>query len=461
MFRRVQTALLAIGLHALVASCTDSIPPDLPTPPVHVAELIARSPTSLIGIVGTLATDPPSVLARDASGHPLPGVEVKFTPSAGYLSSPSVITNAAGIATVDSWSISPVAGKIIVTAMSGGATPVVFTMTALPGPAAKIVKLEGDNNVGRAGAPVRPAPRVRVTDQFDNGVPSTTVKFSVAAGGGNIVGSEVVTDSLGFATVGEWILGPAGDQLLDAEVNALAPARFVAKVGTIPDFPCLAVFDLYAGSAVTSELDGLTCMSADGRGFESYLLRPVAERATQVTLESTDFDTFLEIRDSKGELVASNDNRADKVSNSAIKAILPAGDFVAVATTAHKNEGGRYTVRYDLVDPSPDCADLFLTRGVSIYQRMVFKKCADDRPYWVDRYKIYLRAGVPVSIQVDDKSYDGPTVMLMDDKGATAASQVVEDFYRHIIKFTAPADGYYTLQITADGELIEYTLDVK
>jgi hypothetical protein len=334
-------------------------------------------------------------------------------------------------------------------------------MIGLPGPPAKIVKIEGDNNIGRPGSPVHPNPRVWVTDSFDNGIPATTVKFRVVAGGGNIIGPDAVTDSLGFATVGEWILGTAGDQLLDARTGELGPVKFAAKLGAIPDVPCLALLDLYARTNVTSELGAQSCTNADGRSFEAYLMHPVAGRGTLITLESKGFDTFLELRDLHGELIASNDNRAFAVSNSAIKAILPADGFVVIASTADVNEVGQYTIRYDPVDSSPDCGDMFLARGVSIDQSMAYKTCDDGRPYWVDRYRIYLRAGVPVSIRVDDKSYDGPAVVLMNEAGATVANETVEGYYSHNINFTAPADGYYTLQITAQGELIEYTLTSK
>jgi hypothetical protein len=392
----------------------------------------------------------------------VPGIEVKFTASAGYLTGPIVITNAAGIATLDSWAIATVAGKSVVTAIAGAAPPVVFNMIGAPGPPAKIAKVEGDNNVGRPGLPVRPNPRVWVTDLFGNGIPSTTVKFSVVAGGGNIVGSDVVTDSLGFAAVGEWTLGAGGDQVLDAQAGELAPVKFVATVGIIPDIPCLSLIDLHAHSAVTSELGQQTCVNTDGHNFEAYLVRPVADKGSLITLESPDFDTFLELRDINGGIIATNDNRAGGVSNSVINAILPAGGFVAIATTARRDGGGRYTIRYETVDPSPGCDDLFIARGDSIEQRMIDKKCDDGRPSYVDRYKIYLRAGVPVSIQVDDKSYDDPTVVLMDDKGAVVANEIVQNYYHHLINnFSAPADGYYTFQVTAQDELINYILIVR
>src|SRR5207237_5975441 len=66
---------------------------------------------------------PPSVIAKDASGNPVPGVAVTFAVTAGNgsITGASQTTDAGGIATVGSWTAGPTAGTNALTATSPGA----------------------------------------------------------------------------------------------------------------------------------------------------------------------------------------------------------------------------------------------------------------------------------------------------------------------------------------------------
>ena len=55
---------------------------------------------------------PPSAKVTDGAGVPIPGVSVTFTVVAGAARSrrPAEVTNAKGVATLDRWTLGPVAG---------------------------------------------------------------------------------------------------------------------------------------------------------------------------------------------------------------------------------------------------------------------------------------------------------------------------------------------------------------
>jgi len=88
--------------------------------------------------------------------------------------------------------------------------PARIVARALPGPAADIVIVEGDDQRSEVNLPVPVNPRVRVNDSYGNGVPGVEVSFE--AGGGSAVDpSERDTDADGSAAVDRWVLGPTED----------------------------------------------------------------------------------------------------------------------------------------------------------------------------------------------------------------------------------------------------------
>src|SRR5256886_7911049 len=86
---------------------------------------------------GTAVQIAPSVIVKDASGNPVPGVAVTFavTPGNGSITGASQMTDAGGIATVGSWTLEMTAGKNTLTATVGGLTgsPGSFTATGTAG----------------------------------------------------------------------------------------------------------------------------------------------------------------------------------------------------------------------------------------------------------------------------------------------------------------------------------------
>jgi adhesin/invasin len=173
----------------------------------------------------------PSVVVKDANGNPVAGISVTFAviSGGGSLTGATAVSNAAGIATVGSWTLGAAAGSNSLTATSGSLTSVSFTATATAGAAASLTRNGGDGQTAVAGSAVPVPPSVLVKDANGNPTQGVTVTFTVASGGGSVTGAAAVTNAVGIATIGSWTLGPiVGANALNATTGSLAGVSFTA-----------------------------------------------------------------------------------------------------------------------------------------------------------------------------------------------------------------------------------------
>jgi hypothetical protein len=183
--------------------------------------MTAQSTSPQTAVAGTTVGTPPSVIVKDANGNPVAGVSITFTVTSGAGSvggggtTVGVTTNAAGIATLDSWTLGSAAGLNTLTASSAGLTAVTFSATGTAGAAYQISANSAQSQSATAGGPVGARPSVIVKDAIGNPVVGVSITFTVISGGGSVGGVgttvDVTTDSSGVATVGSWTLGPSAD----------------------------------------------------------------------------------------------------------------------------------------------------------------------------------------------------------------------------------------------------------
>lgn len=162
-------------------------------------------------VVGTAVPVAPSAKVTDSFGNVKPGVTVQFTVTAGggSVTGGSQQTDAAGIATVGSWTMGGSAGTNTLTAtIQGTATNVAFSATAVAaGAPANIAVLVGNNQSALVGFPTNIRPAVLITDNSAQPVSGVSVTFSVATGGGSVTNSTATTNAQGIAQVGSWTVG--------------------------------------------------------------------------------------------------------------------------------------------------------------------------------------------------------------------------------------------------------------
>jgi Bacterial Ig-like domain (group 1) len=101
---------------------------------------------------------------------------------------------------------------------------------ALPtdAPSAQLEMVQGNEQVGQPGAPLKDPLIVRVTDSAGNPLPGQPVDWAVNGGGGAVDPASSTSNAEGLAFA-EWILGPeAGLNVVEAQVAGLDAVTFTA-----------------------------------------------------------------------------------------------------------------------------------------------------------------------------------------------------------------------------------------
>jgi hypothetical protein len=225
-------------------------------------QLAANAGNNQAATAGTAVATPPSVIVRDVSGNVVAGAPVTFAvpgTSNGSLTGPGPTTNAAGIATVGSWTLSSTAKPDTMTATSTGlvGSPVTFVDTAKVGAAANLAKFSGDNLTGQVGTTLSTPHVVLVTDANGNPVPNATIAWAAATGGGTVNPTSSVTGSDGKASTSRTLGALPGTQTTTASASGLTTVTFsiTAQVGGASQM-------VFADSGVRHDTVGHTIPSA-------------------------------------------------------------------------------------------------------------------------------------------------------------------------------------------------------
>lgn len=214
------------GLQTLQATA-DGIPAVTFTATANAGPLSRLTPVSATdqqAPVNTPVPALPAVRAEDQYGNPVTGAVIVFTivQGNGVLLGAQQSSNELGNAAVGGWTIGTAIGQQIVTATATGAQPAVFSVNALAGPAADLVKVVGDNQAGVANINIAVPPGVRVVDAYGNPVGNVPVTFTPGANSGTVTGGTVLSDPAnGTAFVGSWRPGTASTQTLVATSTAI------------------------------------------------------------------------------------------------------------------------------------------------------------------------------------------------------------------------------------------------
>ncbi|MES2123199.1 MAG: Ig-like domain-containing protein [Gemmatimonadota bacterium] len=196
--------------------------------------------------VGQPVAVPPVVRVRDAAGHPLPGVVVRFTVTGGggSLGSDSTQTDGNGQATAGQWTLGTVSGTNTLKVQALGlTTAITITASGTAGPPAALTAVSVANFAALVQQPLSTLPSVLVTDAYGNPVPGVTVTFTVTLNNGVVTGANPVTDAEGIATVGGWTLGSTvGVNQVTASVSGANSLVFVAQgLSAVPSIVAVSV----------------------------------------------------------------------------------------------------------------------------------------------------------------------------------------------------------------------------
>ncbi|HEX7121744.1 MAG TPA: Ig-like domain-containing protein [Gemmatimonadaceae bacterium] len=179
------------------------------------------------GEVGTELPKPLRVRAKDAHGNVVPDVSVAWSAlGAGSLSSPSTITDTAGVTEVIR-TLGITAGTQIVQATAGTAVAS-FSAQATPAAPAELKLVSGADQRFLAGLELPQPYVVRVRDRYGNAVPGAPLAWSVVAGGGKLSAADTVTAADGTGSA-RHVLGAAiGANTVEVRTGALTPVTIAA-----------------------------------------------------------------------------------------------------------------------------------------------------------------------------------------------------------------------------------------
>ena len=197
------------------------------------ASIAVNAGNAQTATAGSVLPVPPSVIVRDVFSNPVGGVSVTFAVTGGggtVVPLAPVLTSAAGVAAVTSWTLglAPGANALSATAAGLAGSPVEFTATATVGGATRLAFVTQPSDV-IAGATIVPPVQVAVVDAIGNVVSDATdlvaLTFGANAGGGTLSGELSVSAVNGIATFDDLSIDKAGvDYALAATSGSLAGA---------------------------------------------------------------------------------------------------------------------------------------------------------------------------------------------------------------------------------------------
>ena len=316
------------------------------------------------------------------------------------------------------------------------------------------------------GSQVSERPSVVVYDQTGAPMSGVTVTFLPGAGGGSVTGESQVTNAQGIATVGSWTVGTAiGTYTLIASATNLQSITFTAS--TVD--PCIGT-SLALGATASGSLTTSDCKLTDGR-FVDFFATTVPTAGTYLfTQSSTSFDTFLTLFPSTGGFaLAVQDDVSPSNTNSALKAILPAGNFELGATSYSPNVTGSYTVSFAAsASGITNCEEVYVARGISTAQELQNTDCTpSDSPgsAWWDNYWIFLEAGQSITVTMSSGTVDC-LLEVYSPSPVTATTRVAFkecSANSATMTFTAASTQFHVLRATSvgTGKTGSYTLVVQ
>ncbi len=317
------------------------------------------------------------------------------------------------------------------------------------------------------GMQISERPSVVVFDQAGARMPGVTVTFATSGSGGTITGGSQVTDAQGVATVGGWTLGTTpGAYMVIASSAGLSPVTFTA---TATD-PCAAPpTSLSLGVTVDGTLSASDCRLSDGSYIDFFELTLPAAGTYLFTETSSQFDTFLFLSTTTDAVLGVHDDISSTNTNSALKAILPAGTFRLGATSFAANETGNYTVSSaSSTSGITNCEEVWVARGISTSQELQTTDCtptgSSGGTRW-DNYFIVLPAGQSITVTMSSSTIDC-LIEVYDLQAGTAASRLA---FRECsadtatLQFTPTSTSLYVLRATSVGTGVtgSYTLAVQ
>jgi subtilisin family serine protease len=230
---------------------------------------------------------------------------------------------------------------------------------------------------------------------------------------------------------------------------------------------------IVSGNTITAQLTASDCYFGPGAFARLYTFTAEAGQFVSIEMTSVLLDTFLELRDATGNLIAYDDDGGGG-TNSRIPAVrgglfIPfSATYTIVATTYGPGETGGFTLRFDFVDPPPDTAALPRALSGCPAETGATLSARSSRQgrrgslYYTDVYVFFGATGRQLSAQVLRPEFDsvlyliapsGRLAAFNDDADGGTGSRIdlllnESGLWRlEVSSFGPAAGGAYTLQV--------------
>jgi Big-like domain-containing protein len=258
----------------------------------------------------------------------------------------------------------------------------------------------GNGQTGPAGGSPPLALRVVVTGSSGQAFQGAQVAWQVTSGGGSVNPVSSTTDAAGQATT-VVTLGPAGTTSVRATVGSLAPVMFqITSVN-----PCAYLAPFREDTTVTAALSTSDCpfTTRAGTFIDFYDLGTSQQRTLLITMQANPIDAYLLLWDFAGPQIAVDDDGGTG-TNSRLKAILRAGDWVVGANSYNPGEVGAYTLSAVPVATTVSlCEEVWISGAVTVTETITNTDCfftdtTTDQTYYSDWFGLILFAGQSITL---------------------------------------------------------------
>ena len=311
------------------------------------------------------------------------------------------------------------------------------------------------------GAEVAELPSVILRDQSGSPVSGVAVTFAVTSGGGTVTGDHTTTNPSGIATVGSWTLGPnGGPNTLVATAGGLS-VTFTASGSD----PCAVTPTHTLGSTTNGQLALTDCRLSDGSFVDFYAVTIPTAGTYLFSQSSSVFDTYLAMLTSTGVLVGVNDDATSANTNSVLKVLVPAGNFIIGANSYDPNVTGDYSLTSAATTAEvSNCEDAFVVRGITSAQSLQASDCNVGGVFG-DEYVILLTAGQSITITMNSSAIDSYLEVHSGTSATILASNddVNSSTKNAQITFTPTTSDFYVIaaRTTSAGVTGAYTLGIQ
>ncbi len=282
-----------------------------------------------------------------------------------------------------------------------------------------LARVAGDTQITLTGSQLSLPLTVRVTGSDSRPLSGATVTWTVTGGTATLGAPTAVTDAQGLASTTLTLGATPGPIDVQAAVGTLTPVAFHACAS---DHPVLALDDTLSGALATTD-----CRFAGyytGYFTDLYELHvATGSQGVVLNMNSSAFNTYLELYLRSGAFLAWNENIDSLNKNSRVTAILGAGDYLVAPSSSIADSVGAYTIAA-VTRPAElvGCGLVWATRGVSVSDSVTAGDCVDTTggPFYADLVALHLTAGSVLKVSHHSTAFDAALFLQTDLGGFTA-----------------------------------------